>query len=207
MYHTTLKNNYYNQSEYPRVYVGNIEDGNYHDLSISWDVSTKTLKVMFDGIVISTIQKDMVSEIFGVGEVYFGYTAGTGNYWNYQYVKDINVSGTLEGDQSGNVIYEWQYSADSASTWVDITAADSLEFTGINNDTLFLPDVSKTFEGFAFRAMVRNPAFACDPGIFTQPAMISILPDNDKDGITDDIDVDDDNDGILDTKELSLIHI
>ena len=138
MYHTTLKNNYYNQSEYPRVYVGNIEDGKYHDLSISWDVNTKTLKVMFDGIVISTIQKDMVSEIFGVGEVYFGYTAGTGNYWNYQYVKDINVSGTLEGDQSGNVIYEWQYSADSASTWVDITAADSLEFTGINNDTLFL---------------------------------------------------------------------
>ena len=31
--------------------------------------------------------------------------------------------------------------------------------------------------------------------------MVAVLPDNDKDGITDDIDVDDDNDGILDTKE------
>ena len=46
-----------------------------------------------------------------------------------------------------------------------------------------------------------NAGFACDPGVFSQAAMVAVLPDNDKDGITDDIDVDDDNDGILDTKE------
>ena len=44
-------------------------------------------------------------------------------------------------------------------------------------------------------------AFACDPGVLSAPALLEILPDNDADGIPDDIDVDDDNDGILDTKE------
>ena len=65
--------------------------------------------------------------------------------WKYQYVKDISVSGTYEGDTGGSVIYEWQYSTDSALPWIDITSEDTLEFTGINNDTLFLPDVAKNF--------------------------------------------------------------
>ena len=129
------------------------------------------MTVSLDGIVISTIEKDIISEIFGQDNVWFGFTGSTSSGWyvsNNQYVKDISVSGTYEGDTGGSVIYEWQYSADSATTWIDITSEDTLEFTGINNDTLFLPDVAKTFEGHVFRASIRNPAFACDPGIFTQ---------------------------------------
>ena len=184
--------------------ISNLEDGKYHDVSFSWNANKKIMTVSLDGVVISTIEKDIISEIFGQDNVWFGFTGSTSSGWyvsNNQYVKDISVSGTYEGDTGGSVIYEWQYSADSATTWIDITSEDTLEFTGINNDTLFLPDVAKTFEGHVFRASIRNPAFACDPGIFTQIAMISILPDNDKDGIPDDIDVDDDNDGILDVKE------
>ena len=49
--------------------------------------------------------------------------------------------------------------------------------------------------------MLRNPSFACDPGVFTEFAQLLVLPDNDKDGIPDVDDVDDDNDGILDTDE------
>ena len=92
-------------------------------------------------------------------EVYFGFTAGTYNYWNYQYVKDINVSGILEGDQNENVVFDWQVSTDSAATWVDITDADSLTYRGITNDTLFIDDASKTMNGFQYRAKVRNPAY------------------------------------------------
>ena len=55
--------------------------------------------------------------------------------------------------------------------------------------------------GYLYRAKVFNPGYACDPGVFTNNALLTILPDHDKDGIPDDIDVDDDNDGILDTKE------
>ena len=99
------------------------------------------------------------------------------------------------------MVFDWQVSTDSAATWVDITEADSLTYRGITNDTLFIDDASKSMNGYVYRAKVRNPAFACDPGTFSQIALLEILPDNDKDGIPDDIDVDDDNDGILDTKE------
>ena len=143
----------------------------------------------------------MISEVFGQNEVYFGFTGSATNYWNVQYVRDINVSGTFEKDGAGNVVFDWQVSTDSAATWVDITEADSLTYRGITNDTLFIDDASKTMNGYVYRAKVRNPAFACDPGTFSQIALLEILPDNDKDGIPDDIDVDDDNDGILDTKE------
>ena len=55
--------------------------------------------------------------------------------------------------------------------------------------------------GYLYRAKVYNPGYACDPGVFTSNALLTILPDHDNDGIPDEIDVDDDNDGILDTKE------
>ena len=141
----------------------------------------------------------MVKIIFGLD-----FTGSTNTGWyvsNNQYVKDISVSGTYEKDSGGNVVFDWQVSTDSAATWVDITEADSLTYRGITNDTLFIDDASKTLNGNVYRAKVRNPAFACDPGTFSQIALLEILPDNDKDGIPDDIDVDDDNDGILDTKE------
>ena len=77
------------------------------------------------------------------------------------------MTGILEGDESGNVIFEWQYSADSAATWTDITEDDSLTFSGINNDTLLIPDVSESFDGYVFRAKVRNPAFAWTQGLLS----------------------------------------
>ena len=107
----------------------------------------------------------------------------------------------MEGEENKNVQYRWQVSTDSAATWVDITEDDSLIYSGINNDTLSINDVSKSFNGYLYRAMLRNPSFACDPGVFTEFAQLLVLPDNDKDGIPDVDDVDDDNDGILDTDE------
>jgi len=181
--------------------VSELEDGAYRNISISWDSNTHKVTVLMGGQEIVSCTIDMKSELFGVDQVNFGFTASTGSYWNYQSVKDISVSGILEGDATGNVVFDWQVSTDSATTWVDITSADSLRYSGIDNDTLTIIDVPKGFDGHAFRTSVRNPAFACDPGVMSQVALLEVLPDNDNDGIPDDIDVDDDNDGILDTKE------
>ena len=185
--------------------IENLEDNNYHDISFSWDANDKSMIISVDGVVITTVEKDIVSEIFGQEYVWFGFTASTStNSWsrhNHHYVKDISVSGTYEGDGGSNVSYEWQYSTDSAKTWVDILEKDSLSYSGINNDTLTVIDIEKSMSGSLFRARLFNAGFACDPGVFSKAAMVAVLPDNDKDGITDDIDEDDDNDGILDTKE------
>ena len=202
VYITTLKNG--SKTRNVGKLVQNLEDNKYHDVSFSWNAGTNTLTVTLDGTVISTLDKDVVSEIFGVNNVWFGFTGSTSTSYynrNLQLVKDISVSGTYEGDSGGNVSFLWQHSDDSAATWVDITEKDSLSYSGINNDTLTVLDIEESMTGHLFRAKVFNPGFACDPGVFTQSAMVSVLPDNDKDGITDDIDVDDDNDGILDTKE------
>ena len=202
LYVSTIKNSSRTRTEVKSI--TNLEDNNYHDISFSWDANDKSMSVSVDGVVITTVEKDIVSEIFGQEFVWFGFTGSTNTSWtrsNNQYIKDISVSGTYEGDGGSNVSYSWQHSADSAKTWVDILEKDSLSYSGINNDTLTVIDIEKSMSGSLFRARVFNPGFACDPGVFSQAAMVAVLPDNDKDGITDDIDVDDDNDGILDTKE------
>ena len=181
-----------------------LEDNKKRLINVSWEEDTKIITVSIDGTDVITSTIDIETAIFASEMTYFGFTGSTGHHYaetNEQRVHNIAVTGILEGDESGNVIFEWQYSADSAATWTDITEDDSLTFSGINNDTLLIPDVSDSFDGYVFRAKVRNPAFACDPGVFSQFGMITILPDNDKDGIPDDDDVDDDNDGILDIRE------
>ena len=77
---------------------------------------------------------------------------------------DGQVISTIEKDSGGNVVLDWQVSTDSAASWVDITEADSLTYTGISNDTLYIPDAAKSLNGNVYRTKVRNPAFACDPG-------------------------------------------
>jgi hypothetical protein len=56
----------------------NIEDGNYHDVTIDWNANTKVLNVYFDGMLRKTMSSyDMATGIFGgVNQVYFGWTAG-----------------------------------------------------------------------------------------------------------------------------------
>ncbi len=191
-----------NKSDQTARNLGEIEDGQYHDVTISWNSLNKTLSLSFDGTRKLEWNIDMESKIFGTNEVYFGFTGSTSYYyWNLHYVKDISVTGTLEGEGADNVAYKWQVSTDSAKTWVDITEDDNLTYSGINNDTLIINDVSKSFNGYVYKAILRNPAFACDPSVETEIALLEILPDNDKDGIPDVDDVDDDNDGILDTDE------
>ena len=91
LYRTYIKNGSWVSNELPRSSLGNLEDGDYHDVSISWDVDTKTLSLSVDGTQITTYTKDLVTEVFGVNAVTFGFTAGTSNYYNEQKIKDISV--------------------------------------------------------------------------------------------------------------------
>jgi hypothetical protein len=74
------------------VELGNVEDGNEHDVWIYWFANNNTLKVYFDGSEKISWSYDIVNRIFGGNpEVFFGFTGATGGAKNYQYVKPYVV--------------------------------------------------------------------------------------------------------------------
>jgi hypothetical protein len=63
----------------------NIEDGQWHSTRITWDASTKTLTVYFDGVLRLTYVNDITANTFGGNPaVYWGITGATGAAYNLQ---------------------------------------------------------------------------------------------------------------------------
>ena len=95
--------------------------------------------------------------------------------------------------------YQWEESQDGGTTWVALV--DGGDYVGTTTADLIVTnsDVSKLL--YRYRVLVNNIAFACDP-VSTSVEVTYITPDDfDLDGVFDIVDVDDDNDGILDTVE------
>ncbi len=67
------------------VEVDNLEDGRRHPLLIQWNPKTGELKVFLDGELRAGFRADIINSIFdGQSVVYWGMTAGTGRFSNYQ---------------------------------------------------------------------------------------------------------------------------
>ena len=99
---------------------------------------------------------------------------------------------------NGTVLFQWQVSEDEGLTWSDIVDDDV--YTGSKTSVLTLTNAPLEFNDFQFKVKISTPAYECDNDIESQVAL-TVLPDNDKDGIADEDDLDDDNDGILDIYE------
>ena len=71
----------------PPATLPNIEDGQDHDVVFTWDPSTMTYEVFFDGVLQQSGVFDVINNCFG-GEsmVWCGYTGSTGGASNLQYV-------------------------------------------------------------------------------------------------------------------------
>ena len=200
--HIAVTYNGVSTQHYETVNISQLEDGNYHPVKFTWNASSQILTVNYDGADIITLNKDIIKDIFSDNPyIYFGFTASTGASVNNQSVKFKSYCAIDEGDQptTENVCYTWEVSDNSGQTWNKLVN-DSI-YTGVNNDTLYICPPTVDMTGKMFRALIYNCAFACTDTVTTTSAILSVLPDNDEDGIPDDIDVDDDNDGILDTKE------
>ena len=106
------------------------------------------------------------------------------------------------------VNYQWQISSDSVN-WSDITAANNLfvlndttiTLTNYDTDQLTVSPTINSLNGYKFRVKISNPAFVCAGEVISDETMLIIRSDFDGDGIEDDADVDDDNDGIWDINE------
>lgn len=80
---------------------GNIEDCNWHTLSISWNPLTKTLKAGIDGIERVSVVLDLVAEVFNNDPmVFWGFTGSTGGAKNHQRVcTSLNPGISIAPDQ------------------------------------------------------------------------------------------------------------
>ncbi len=78
--------------------LGNLEDGNWKDVEISWNASTRTLSYIVNGLNAGSYTHggsldDFCEEYFGIASsetnklVYYGYTASTGGSYNDQRVR------------------------------------------------------------------------------------------------------------------------
>jgi Bacterial lectin/Galactose oxidase-like, Early set domain len=77
---------------------GNIEDGDWHSVSVSWDADSQTLSYVFDGQQGTTLSGDLASQYFdGSDHVYFGFTGATGGLSNLQQVQVLDLDATFEG--------------------------------------------------------------------------------------------------------------
>src|SRR5262245_25610080 len=80
-----------------QVDLGNIEDGNWHRVQVSWDVALQTLSYSFDGKQAGTLTGDLASQYFaGFNNTYFGFTGATGGLSNLQQVEVSKFDALLE---------------------------------------------------------------------------------------------------------------
>ena len=106
----------------------------------------------------------------------------------------------FEADANGvNVSYRWQVSTDQGVTWKRIMDVDN--YSGIIEYKLEIIDFDTSMIGNSYRAIVETRGYVCGENDTTNAASIYMLPDNDNDCVPDEIDLDDDNDGIYDSEE------
>jgi VCBS repeat-containing protein len=76
--------------------LGNIEDGQFHRVVVTWNAATQTLSYTIDGIARGSLTGDLVNQYFGGSDtVFFGFTGGTGGEGNLQQVRINSITGVL----------------------------------------------------------------------------------------------------------------
>ena len=96
--------------------------------------------------------------------------------------------------------YQWQYATSvTATTWTDIIESNS--YSGSNSATLNIPISLISLNGYQFRVLITNSCGGYTV-TSTQATLTITLDDCDNDGIVNNLDPDDDNDGVLDADDL-----
>ena len=207
-----------------------LEDGQWHAVTMSWNAASKTLTYTVDGKTMS-VQIEPTT-YFGGTEVYFGFTASTGLYHNEHSVQLVSLKGTLVNKEP--VAHADTVTAQAGKTvQVDVVQNDTdadpgdqaaLHVTAIYDErdsataipinpgqTITLSSgtrVTLEHDGKLSVVMAQGTndqeAFyytvSDDKGGFSKAA-VHLQRDSDGDGVANVEDIDDDNDGILDANE------
>ena len=92
----------------------------------------------------------------------------------------------------GNAYHLWQVSKDTGKTW---------ELLASQKPTFYVKNAHLDYNGRIFKVLVSTPSYLCGTTVESDTFTITVIPDHERDGIADRYDLDDDNDGILDTEE------
>ncbi len=86
----------------PVVDLGNIEDGNWHTVSLVWDGNT--LSYTFDGEAAGTFTGDLSALLGGEQYAYFGVTGATGGLSNDGQVRFVSLEATSEAGHALSLV-------------------------------------------------------------------------------------------------------
>jgi len=106
----------------------NIDDGGTYPVDITWDVSTLTLSVFFNGVLRLTYTNDIVANVFGgQNMVYWGATAATGGLNNQQYfcpstvvILPVTLSRFDSHCNGDSEIFEWVTQSEENTDYFDL---------------------------------------------------------------------------------------
>ena len=92
--------------------TGNVEDGQWHNVLVTWNATDQTLTYWFDGELAGTLKQNVVAKYLGGSPyAYLGFSAGTGGAHNLQEVHLNSLTATFY-DAMGNDTYVVNNSAD-----------------------------------------------------------------------------------------------
>ncbi len=193
----------------------NLEDGKWHNVEITWDVVAGVLSYTVDGTLAGTYTNpNIVADIFGgEAKTYFGYTASTGWFKNFHKIRFNSICDdlplTLDSDGDGvpnhlDLDSDNDGCVDAIEGDGNFTAADVVTAGGTvsvgagsaaENQNLCADGTCVDGNGIPTVA-------AGGQGVgVSEYAGSNACEDSDNDGKPDYEDLDDDNDGILDTDE------
>ncbi len=114
---------------------------------------------------------------------------------NVRALSNVTLNVVTSGG-TGTSQYQWQVSTNNGTSFSNITNGSL--YSGATTNTLTITGVNSTMEGYKYRVLITQSDNACASVISN---VVNLTIDSDRDGVPDSIDLDDDNDGILDTVE------
>ena len=176
----------------PPVDLGNIEDDQYHDVVLNWDVNSLVFSIYLDNNLIGTVNRDLRNDFTGL--VYWGFASSTGAAYSLHKFKYVNSSFWYGRDETdlNDVYNQWQGDVNSPTEMVTDPIDNTSQYTTAswfnpcNWSASFVPDYDTDVVIPQQSNYTNHPIVNYNTSIFSNHSVLNF--DMDRDG---DIDSDD----------------